>query len=117
MKTLTIIAIILGVAFLFFVAKAERSLIITGNEVIPAGLTDVPKVFLDKVSELKSKLLGSTGILDNGGEIGNMVTGPIFTNNIIAGAKDLISKTIGKIIETIKTPIEDKVNEILCPQK
>ncbi len=107
MKALIIIAVILGVAFIFFVAKAERSLIITGNEVTPAGLAD----------EIKSGIFGDTGILGNGGEIGNIVAGPISTNNIIAGAKDFISGTINKITETIKAPIEDKVNSILCPQK
>ncbi|MDO8443659.1 MAG: hypothetical protein Q7S78_01575 [Candidatus Azambacteria bacterium] len=116
MKALIIIAIILGVAFLFFIAKAERSLIITGNEVIPAGLTDVPKMLLDKAGEIKSGIFGNTGA-GGGGEIGNIITESISTNNIITGAKDFISGTINKITETIKAPIEDKVNDILCPQK
>ncbi len=114
MKTLTIIAIILGVAFLFFVAKAEKSFIIDGNEAIPAGLTGMPKALLDKANEIKSKLLDS----GKNGEIGNLINlEPISTNNIVADAKNFISGTIDKITETIKNPIEDKINEVLCPQK
>jgi len=112
MKALTIMAIILGVAFIFFVAKAERSLVITaGDEVVPAGLINVPKALLDKVNEMGFKI-------SNSGEIGNLVNlEPISTDNIVAGTKDFISSTIDKIKETIKAPIEDKVHEVLCPQE
>ena len=114
MKTLTIIAVILGIAFLFFVARAEKFFVINGNEVIPAGITNVPKMLLDKVNEMRFKISDSAG---NGG-IGNLVNlEPISTNNIVLGAKDFISGTINKITEIIKTPIEDKINDILCPQK
>ena len=114
MKTLIIVAIILGVAFLFFVARAEKSFIINGNEAIPAGLTNITKAFLNKVNEMGFKISDSVG---NGG-IGNLVNlEPISTNNIITGAKDFISGTIDKITETIKAPIEDKINDFLCPQK
>ena len=115
MKALTIVAIILGVAFIFFVAKAERSLVITaGDEVVPAGLVNIPKALLDKVGEMGFKISDSVG---NGG-IGNLVNlEPISTDNIVAGTKEFISSTIDKIKETIKAPIEDKVNEVLCPQK
>ena len=112
MKALTIMAIILGVAFIFFVAKAERSLVITaGDEVVPAGLINVPKALLDKVNEMGFEI-------SNSGEIGNLVNlEPISTDNIVAGTKDFISSTIDKIKETIKAPIEDKVHEVLCPQE
>ena len=101
MKTLAIFAIILGVGFLYFVAKAERSIVINGNEVIPAGIVNLPKTLLDKASETIGKLSsGNQGIGD-----------------IVTGSKNLISKTVGKLIEIIKTPIEDKVNSFLCPQK
>ncbi|MFH1990368.1 MAG: hypothetical protein ABIJ19_00740 [Patescibacteria group bacterium] len=112
MKALTIVAIILGVAFIFFVAKAERSLVITaGDEVVPAGLVNIPKALLDKVNEMGFKI-------SNSGEIGNLVNlEPISTDIIVAGTKEFISSTIDKIKETIKAPIEDKVNEVLCPQK
>lgn len=111
MKTLIIVAIILGIAFLFFVAKAEKSLTITGNEVVPAGIINVPKAFLDKVNEMSFKI-------SNGGENGKLINlEPISTDNIISGVKDFISGTINKITETIKAPIEDKVNSLLCPQE
>ena len=97
MRTLVILAIILGIVFLFFVAKAEKSLTIMGNEVVPAGLINAPRVLLDK--------------------IGNLINlEPNSTNNIISGAKNLISNTIDKISEAIKTPIKEKINSILCPQ-
>jgi len=114
MKTLIIIAVILGIMFLFFIAKAERSLVITGNEAIPAGITGIPKALLDKVNEIRSKISDNVG----NGEIGKLINlEPNSTSGIIAGAKNLISGTIDKITETIKTPIEDKINDILCPQK
>ncbi|MFH1392865.1 MAG: hypothetical protein ABIG73_00575 [Patescibacteria group bacterium] len=111
MKTLIIVAIILGIAFLFFVAKAEKSLIITGNEVMPAGLTDVPKMLLDKIGGISSKISGNGKIED----LVNLES--ISAGNVVSGVKDFISGTINKITETIKAPIEDKVNEILCPQE
>ena len=111
MKTLIIVAIILGVAFIFFVARAEKSFIINGNEVIPASLTNIPKMLLNKAGEIKSR------ILDNGGT-GNLINlEPNSTGNIISEAKDFISGAINKITATIKAPIEDKISEILCPQK
>ena len=114
MKTLTIVAVILGIAFLFFIARAEKSFVINGNEVTPAGITNVPKMLLDKINETGFKISDNIG---NGG-IGDLISlEPISTNNIVAGVKDFISGAIDKITETIKTPIEDKVNNILCPQK
>jgi len=113
MKTLTILAVILGIAFLFFVAKAEKSFVIDGNGAIPAGITGISKTLLDKVNdEMKS-------ILWNNGGIGNLINlEPNSTSgDIITGAKNFISDAVDKVTEIIKTPIEDKVNSILCPQK
>jgi len=111
MKTLIILAVILGILFLYFIVKAEKSFIIKGNEVIPGGI-DIPKLILDKVRGIKPQVL-------NNDVIGNAVSdsGRGFINNITTDAKDLISKTVDKINESIKSPIENKINEFLCPTK
>ena len=44
-------------------------------------------------------------------------SGQGFINNIITDAKDLVSKTIDKISESIKSPIENKINEYSLPNK
>ena len=111
MKTLAILAVILGILFLYFIVKAEKSFVIKGNEVIPGGI-DIPKLILDKVRGIKPQVL-------NNDVIGNAVSdsGRGFINNITTDAKDLISKTVDKINESIKSPIENKINEFLCPTK
>lgn len=103
MKTLVILAVILGVLFLYFIVKAEKSFVIKGNEVVPGGI-DIPKLILDKAREIKS-------------QIANSGSGLGFIGSITTDAKDLISKTIDKISESIKSPIENKINEIICPTK
>jgi len=110
-KTLAILAVILGILFLYFIVKAEKSFVIKGNEVIPGGI-DIPKLILDKVRGIKPQVL-------NNDVIGNAVSdsGRGFINNITTDAKDLISKTVDKINESIKSPIENKINEFLCPTK
>jgi len=111
MKTLIILAVILGILFLYFIVKAEKSFVIKGNEVIPGGI-DIPKLILDKVRGIKPQVL-------NNDVIGNAVSdsGQGFINNITTDAKDLVSKTIDTISESIKSPIENKINEFLCPTK
>jgi len=111
MKTLIILAVILGILFLYFIVKAEKSFVIKGNEVIPGGI-DIPKLILDKVRGIKPQVL-------NNDVIGNAVSdsGRGFINNITTDAKDLISKTVDKINKSIKSPIENKINEFLCPTK
>ena len=107
MKTLIILAVILGILFLYFVVKAEKSFVIKGNEVVPSGI-DIPKLILDKVKGIKSQILGNEVIGDSG-------PGRGFINNITTDVKDLVSKTINKVSESIKSPIENKIQEIICP--
>ena len=111
MKTLIILAVILGILFLYFIVKAEKSFVIKGNEVIPGGI-DIPKLILDKVRGIKPQVL-------NNDVIGNAVSdsGRGFINNITTDAKDLISKTVDKINKSIQSPIENTINEFLCPTK
>jgi len=107
MKTLIILAVILGILFLYFVVKAEKSFVIKGNEVVPSGI-DIPKLILDKVKGIKSQILGNEVIGDSG-------PGRGFINNITTDVKDLVSKTVDKVSESIKSPIENKIQEIICP--
>jgi len=107
MKTLTILAVILGILFLYFIVKAEKSLVIKGSEVMPGGI-DIPKLVLDKIGGIKPQILGNEVIGDSGRG---------FISNIVTGAKDLVSKTIDKISESVKSPVENKINEFLCPTK
>lgn len=103
MKTLVIFAVILGILFLYFIVKAEKSFVIKGNEVVPGGI-DIPKLILDKAKKIKSLIVSDKNT-------------QIIGDNIITDAKDFISKTVDKIKESIKSPIENKVNEVLCPTK
>ena len=113
MKTLAILAVILGVLFLYFIVKAEKSFVIKGNEVVPSGI-DIPKLILDKAKEIQfqvtnnknAQILGSDIISDSG---------PTFIDKIKTNADDLISKTVDKMSESIKSPIENKINEVFCP--
>ena len=103
MKTLAILAVILGILFLYFIVKTEKSFVIKGNEVVPGGI-DIPKLILDKAAQV----LGNDVI---GG------SGQGFINKIKTNAEDLVSKTVDKISKSIKSPIENKINEVICPKK
>jgi len=113
MKTLAILAVILGILFLYFIVKAEKSFVIKGNEVVPGGI-DIPKLILDKVKEIKSGATNKNVQVPGNDVFSN--SGQRFINNIVTDAKDLVSKTVDKISESIKSPIENKINEFLCPK-
>jgi len=114
MKTLVILAVILGILFLYFVVKAEKSFVIKGSELVPGGI-NIPKLILDKIKGIKPQVLNNV----NNDVIGNVVSdsGRGFINNITTDVKDLVSKTIDTISESVKSPIENKINEFLCPIK
>ena len=115
MKTLVILAVILGILFLYFIVKAEKSFVIKGNEVVPLGI-NIPKLILDKVGEIKSQIANNKNIQVLGNDAISD-SGRGFINNIITDAKVLVSKTVDKISESVKSPIENKINEVLCPTK
>ncbi len=115
MKTLVILAVILGILFLYFIVKAEKSFVIKGNEVAPSGI-DIPKLILDKAKEIKFQVTNNKNAQILGSDIIND-SGPAFINKIKTDAGNLISKTVNKISESIKSPIENKINEVLCPTK
>ncbi len=115
MKTLLILAVILGILFLYFIVKAEKSLVIKGNEVVPLGI-NIPKLILDKAKEITSQATNNKNAQILGSDLIND-SGPAFINKIKTDAGNLISKTVDKINELIKSPIENKINEFLCPKK
>ena len=110
MKTLVILFIVLGIVFLYFVAGAEKSLIIKNDEVSPNGII-IPELITNKIQEIKSK----------GGVIGGNFGSPSgFMNDAINGVKDLASKAVNNIGDMIKSPIspiQNKIQEIICPAK
>ncbi|MEK7578524.1 MAG: hypothetical protein AAB456_02300 [Patescibacteria group bacterium] len=114
MKTLAIFAVILGILFLYFIVKAEKSLVIKGNEVVPIGI-DIPKLIIDKVRGIKSQVTDKNAQVLGSDIVSNLGQG--FINNIVTDAKNLVSKTVDKIKESVKSPIENKINEFLCPKK
>lgn len=122
MRTLMILGTILGVLSVYFIIDAEKSLIIKGNEVVPAG-TDIPNLILNKAREIMPQL----GI-DNAKDFSNQATDivkPIIKTEEIkkrasemsGEVKNMISAAFGKIESSIKELIGNKIDETLCPQK
>lgn len=103
MKTLIIITVILVVLSLYFVVNADRSILVKGNEVLPAG-TDIAKFILNKAKDFISQT-------DTGAGVNASYT--TITDKI----KALIPKIIGKTTDLIKNPIENKIIETFCPAK
>jgi len=114
-KTLAILAVILGILFLYFIVRAEKSFVIKGNEVVPGGI-DIPKLILDKAREIKSQATDNKSAQMLSSDIISG-SGPVFIDKIRTDAGDLFSKIVDKINESIKSPIENKINEVLCPTK
>jgi len=115
MKTLIIFAVILGILFIYFVARSETSLIVKGGDEVKPGGIDIPKLVLDKANEMNFQVLNDKSAQILGSDtISSSV--PLLIDKIKNDAGDLVSKAINKVGETIKNPIEDKVNEILCPK-
>ena len=123
MKTLIIIAVILVVLTLYFVVNADKSIILKGSEVLPAG-TDITGFILNKAKNLISQT--GTGNILKSSSGNNIVDSsyPAITDKIEAGiekikaeANILIPKVIDKTIDLIRNPIENKINETFCPSK
>lgn len=117
-----ILGTILGILSVYFIIDAEKSLIIKGNEVVPAG-TDIPGLILNKAKEIKSQIgIGNTENFS--GQAADIVKPLIKTegienkaNELTNDAKSIISETFNKIENSIKELIGNKINEALCPQK
>ncbi len=106
MKTLIVLFIVLGIVFLYFVAGAEKSLIIKNDEVTPNSIA-IPELIANKIKEIKSK----------GGVIGGSLESSGLINNAVNSIKSFVSETVNKAEDLIKNPIENKIQEIVCPAK
>lgn len=107
MKTLVILAIILGILAMYFVFNTEKSISLKGGgNAIPAGV-DIAKFILSQAlnqsETIKPKI---NDILQSG------LTGEIKSK--IGEIKDTI---LDEAVGLIKRPIENKINEAFCPQK
>lgn len=112
MKTLMILLVILGVIFLYFVINAEKSITIGKNgEIIPVGI-DIPRFIFNKAKETLPKLINSGDVqIPEPDSIKNIA------ENVKYKIKDLTIQALNKITDSIKAPIENKINEVLCPVK
>ena len=99
----------MGILSLYFVVNTEKSISIKGNEVVPSGI-DIPKIVLENI--LPKFINQDNGLLNNV-NIKNLAEN--IKDNISIG--DLTAKALNKITDSIKTPIENKINEVLCPVK
>ena len=114
MKTLIIIGIILVVLFLYFVVNADRSVLVKGSDVLPAG-TDVAGFILNKAKDFNSQI--KTGSIVD-------LSYPVITDKIksvVEKIKDeankLIPTVLDKTTDLIKNPIKNKIIETFCPAK
>jgi len=122
MKTLMILATILGILSVYFVINTEKSVVIKGNEVTPAG-TDIPSLILNKAKEIKSQI-GDDNPKNFSGQMADIFEPVITAEGIGAKSdeignevKNIISETFNKIENSIKELIGNKISETLCPQK
>ncbi|MBI2446827.1 MAG: hypothetical protein HYV51_03380 [Parcubacteria group bacterium] len=117
MKTLIILAIILAILAAYFVFNTEKSLSLKdrGNA-IPAGI-DIGKSILNQVLN-QAKKITPEKINSISGTNGN---GAVMQSKLAEEIKSKIGEIKDKILDEavnlIKTPIENKANELFCPQK
>lgn len=118
MKTLVILFVVLGIVFLYFIASAEKSLIIKNDEVTPNGV-NIPELIANKIKEIKSQITGGnvSQILNNGGGVIGDLTPSTFMNDAVNNVKSFVSETVNKAEDSIKSPIENKIQELICPAK
>ena len=122
MKTLVIIIVILVVLSLYFVVNADRSILVKGSEVLPAG-TDIARLILNKAKDLISQINAGNVLKSSSGNIVD-ASYPAVTDKIKAGIEKikvetnkLIPKVLDKTTDLIKNPIENKIIETFCPSE
>lgn len=107
---------LLGIVFFYFIAGAEKSIMPKGDEVTPTGIDMEKFAEKGKLSEtISGAISGLRTVNDSGSETGAGAA-PI-VNQVINKTKELAGKAIDKAENLIKNPIENKINEIFCPQK
>lgn len=116
MKTLIILAIILAIFAAYFVFNTEKSLSLKdrGNA-IPAGI-DIGKSILNQVLN-QAKKINPEAIDSINGVSSGAVTQPKLVEEIKSKIGEIKDKILDEAVNLIKTPIENKANELFCPQK
>lgn len=118
MKTLIIFVVLLGIVFFYFVANTEKSVILKSDEVTPTGVNIKKIIDGGNLSEtMTSAISGFKTANDNGSETGAGTNNSTFIGQAIDKTRDLTGKVIDKAENLIKNPIENKINELFCPQK
>lgn len=110
MKTLVILAIILGVFAAYFVFNTEKSISIKGGgNAIPAGV-DIAKFILNKTLDL-SDLTKSETIKP---KINDMLRSEL-AGEIKSKAGEIKDKILDEAVGLVKNPIKNKISETFCP--
>lgn len=122
MKTLISLGVVLAVLSIYFIVNVEKSIFLKGNEVVPLG-TDIPKIIFDNAKKIIADK-NATSTLETAtasgiGSLQELITNklPEQTENIKNDIIDLASNASQKIEDLLKQSIENKISEIICPQK
>lgn len=122
MKKFIIISIILGVFTVYFIFNTEKSISIKdrGNA-IPVGI-DLAKLILNKAKTIiePDKIISNiTSNINNKTSDNNLIkeSQSNITEEIKSKAEEIKDKIFNEGINLIKQPIENKINEVFCPQK
>lgn len=107
MKTLVILAIILGIFAAYFVFNAEKSISVKGGgNAVPIGVDIAKFIFneaLNQSGTIKPKI---NDILQSG-----------LTGEIKSKIGEIKDKILNEAVDLIKKPIENKISETFCPEK
>ena len=107
MKALVILAIILAIFAVYFVFDTEKSISVKGGgNAVPAGI-DIAKSILNQVLDQSEPIKSKISNISQSELIGEI-------KSKIGEIKD---KVLDKAVVLIKTPVENKARELLCPQK
>lgn len=116
MKTLVILAIILAIIAVYFVFNTEKSISIGGGgNAIPAGI-DIAKLILSQALN-QVKKINPEAVNSINGVYGSGVTQFKLAEEIKSKIGEVKDKILDKAVDLIKTPVENKVSELFCPQK
>ena len=104
MKTLVILAVILAVFAAYFVFNTEKSISVKGGGAMPAGV-DIAKFILNQALNQSETIKPKINDLLQSG----------LTEEIKLKAGEIKNKILDKAVNLIKMPIENKVQELICP--
>lgn len=114
---LVILAIILAILATYFVFNTEKSLLLkNGGNAIPAGI-DIAKSILNQVLNQAEKINPTQVINSVSGVNGSGAMQSKLAEEIKSKIGEIKDKILDKAVDLIKTPVENKVSELFCPQK